>query len=275
MATEAYYRWKAAGSPYNRALPTLQTCDVVRGHGFTVYDYPNEAHQLADPAEDHTAYSETGWPVKSREWWGHAIDIMPNDSVCPLPRLAHQIIADKDNGVPGTKWIKYINWTDENGDCWHTSWQPDKRTVRSSDKGHIHVSGRSDMDASDEVSRTGWDPVARALGDDVTETELINACRKAIAAMADEGANRSTPTGKQYADDFNVMVRNALQIWKTELDAKLAEILSAVEAIPAGGDLPSDTVEDINAIRTMLENLLSGERSAAAAMLAALPVPPV
>jgi hypothetical protein len=174
MASTAYYEWIDAGEPYTRATPTLQLKAVIKSHGFVVYDYPNTAHLQAEPPEDHTPFSATGWPITSKRWVGHAIDIMPktDDAVgqAELTRLARQIIADKDAGVPGTKWLKYINWTDENGNCWQTSWKPTKKTVSSTDKRHIHLSGRSDMDTSTEVADTGWDPVAR-MSDDMTPSQ--------------------------------------------------------------------------------------------------------
>lgn len=169
MASQAYYEWVDAGRPYTRARPTLELRDLLRGYGYTVYDYPDDPHLQAVPPEDHTPFSATGWPITSKRWVGHAIDIMPPSAAAiakgavPLTVLARQIIADKDAGVPGTKWLKYINWTDEQGRCWHTSWQPDKRTVSSTDKGHIHLSARSDVDTSSEVSATGWDPVEASM----------------------------------------------------------------------------------------------------------------
>jgi hypothetical protein len=66
-------------------------------------------------------------------------------------------------------WIKYINWTDENGTCrqerWTDAGAPLRRTTRSStDKGHIHISGRSDVDDDDRAD--GYDPIARMRGED-------------------------------------------------------------------------------------------------------------
>lgn len=163
----AYDEWLAAGKPYSTAYPVAGLRDRLRSQGFTVYDYPDDRHLQAVPPEDHTPFSATGWPVASKRWIGHAIDIMPGGPV-DLTVLARQIIADKDADVPGTEWIKYINWTDEAGNCWHTSWQPYKTTVSSSDKGHNHISGRSDMD----TVVSNYDPVGRVLGD-MEQSELL------------------------------------------------------------------------------------------------------
>src|ERR1041384_6831648 len=166
MASLAYSAWIDAGQPFTLAAPLAKLQKVLQGYGLTVYAYPDESHQQANPPEDHTPYSATGWPVSSPRWYGFAVDIMPgSDGAAGQTRLARQIIADKDSNVPGTEWIKYINWTDEQGRTWHTSWQPYKVTVSSTDKGHIHISGRSDYATANTVA---YDPIARmsAGGDD-------------------------------------------------------------------------------------------------------------
>lgn len=66
--------------------------------------------------------------------------------------------------------------------------------------------------------------------------------RTGIAQMADEGAQRSTPTGRAYADDFNAQVSAALADEFAKVYAGLDEVLKAIAAlavrvdnIPAGG----------------------------------------
>lgn len=169
MASAAYAAWVKAGKPWTLAAPLLQLQRTIQGYGFTVYSYPDEAHQQANTPEDHTSYSATGWPVPSPRWWAFAIDIMPKKSggMAELAAMARQIIRDKDAGYPGTEWIKYINWTDEGGKTWQTSWKPNKATRTSSDKGHTHISGRSDR----TQATIPYDPVARmneGTDDDMT-----------------------------------------------------------------------------------------------------------
>ena len=152
MASLAYNQWLAQGEPYTLMRPAKDLQRTLQGHGLVVFDYPDEAHLQDVPPEDHTPFSATGWPKVSARWIAHAIDIMPRRSIAGWianaenTAIARRLIEDKDAGVLGAAWIKYINWTDEDGKTWHTSWQPDKRTVSSSDTGHVHVSGRSDMD---------------------------------------------------------------------------------------------------------------------------------
>lgn len=165
--------WVRSGRPYSQSKPTAAMQQTGRGHGYTVYGYPDKSHLVASRPEDHTPFSATGWPIPAPRWIGDALDIMPlSDSpadLAELARLARQIIADKDAGVPGTEWIKYLNWTDEDGNCWHVSWESGRKVVtRSTDKGHIHISGRSDWVARVPAA---WDPWDRMNHHDVSKED--------------------------------------------------------------------------------------------------------
>lgn len=170
MASSGYNDWVRAGKPYSLVRPARDIQRNTRVHGFTVYDYPNDEHLKADRPQDHTPFSVTGWPYTSQakvRWRGRAIDIMPRGDSAATRReiadLARQIIRDKDAGVRGTEAIKYMNWTDEAGVCQQESWKTGKRvTVKSTDKGHIHLSFRDDMDELDTAD--GYDPWARMRG---------------------------------------------------------------------------------------------------------------
>lgn len=160
MSSAAYKNWVSKGRPYTLCRPCKELQATIRGHGFIVYDYPNDVHLTASKPEDHTPFSATGWPVGSAFGVAHALDIMPKNSskaaMKELADLARTLMAAKDNGVEAVKWLKYMNWTDENGTCRQENWKTGKRvTVSSSDSGHIHLSARSDMD---NVSTDGWDP---------------------------------------------------------------------------------------------------------------------
>lgn len=162
MASAAYYDWINKGSPFTLAYPCADLQKALQAAGYTVYAYPNRDHLLAEPPEDHTPFSATGWPIVSPFGYGHAIDIMPRTGPMSIADLARRIIAQKRANVPGTRWIKYLNWTDESGVAYHVSWQPDYASRSSSDKGHIHISGRSDCTRSTEVRDTGWNPLTGA-----------------------------------------------------------------------------------------------------------------
>lgn len=166
MATQAYWNWVSAGRPWKIAAPVKQLGDRLRGYGYTVYylGADDRSHLQANTPEDHCPFSFTGWPVAHPYPYVTALDIMPPPAGSGLPslqQLGAQIVADRNAGVPGTEWLKYLNWepdADWSGRCWHDSWQPSFARRDSSDRGHIHGSGRSD-----KVTDPGpvYDPVAR------------------------------------------------------------------------------------------------------------------
>jgi hypothetical protein len=131
----------------------------------------------------------TGWPGKNKRWNARGLDIMPRSSSYAHRKenadIARQLIKDRDAGYAPAMWIKYINWTDEAGNCYHVRWtdasKPNTHTVRaSSDKGHIHISGRSDVD--DDARADGYDPIARMKGQDMTDGPLSANAERGITA---------------------------------------------------------------------------------------------
>ncbi len=171
MASQAYYEWLKAGRPYTLIVPAKATQTTLKAYGLTVYDYPDDSHLKADTPEDHTPFSVTGWPGTNGRWRARALDIMPRSGSAAHRKenadIARQFIKDRSAGVPGAMWIKYLNWTDEQGVCRQERWtdasQPLKRTTRSSsDKGHVHISGRSDADFDRRADT--YDPIRRMAG---------------------------------------------------------------------------------------------------------------
>jgi hypothetical protein len=133
--------------------------------------HTNDEHLKAATPEDHTPFSVTGWPGPNKRWRARGVDVMPRSGSYAHRKenadIARQLIRDRDAGVDGAMWIKYINWTDENGTCRQERWMnaaaPLQRTTRSStDKGHIHISGRSDVD--DDARADTYDPIRRMAG---------------------------------------------------------------------------------------------------------------
>jgi hypothetical protein len=173
MAT--YATWVADGSPWVDARPVRAVGDILAAHGYTVYYHGDQRHLTHVPPEDHTPFSATGWPGSHPYPYCLATDIMPPAAGQkskltgrPLPgidRLAAQLLADKQAGIPATRWLKYMNSTDAAGQVWHDAWQPDHTRTTSSDSGHIHLSGRTDF--ADSGIADGYDLVARTEGDDM------------------------------------------------------------------------------------------------------------
>ncbi|MDG4792021.1 hypothetical protein O7626_40105 [Micromonospora sp. WMMD1102] len=176
MSKQDRLNWISRGSPFTLMRPAAKLRDRLRAHGYTVYDIGNREHLEHEPPEDHTPYSETGWPGKAKYGVGYAIDIMPPKSGArskltgqPLPslqRLGAQMVADRNAGIPGIRWLKYMNWEpqrDNGGPCYQDSWKPNHARRSSSDRGHIHQSGATGF----ETSSIGddYDPVARVSGE--------------------------------------------------------------------------------------------------------------
>lgn len=143
MASQQYKNWLAHGRPDSGlARPLAQLRDVLRSAGYTVYDFPNDEHLNAVPPEDHTYYSETGWPGPSPKWWRHAIDIMPKSGKDGpgLQALGARMVADRNAGK--ITWLKYINWPSEGrlDRAVQDGWKPTHYQRSSSDTGHIHIS---------------------------------------------------------------------------------------------------------------------------------------
>lgn len=172
MATQAYYGWISAGQPAYSAAPIVDLAHTLHGYGYNVgrLDVPglgDIAHLTADFPEDHTPYSYTGWPVPNPYPWVHAIDVMePVPAGLPsLVRLARQLYDDRQAGVAGVGWLKYMNRSLADGRTVNDSWTPSHTQEPSSDTGHIHLSARTDYTHSTVAA--GYDPVARILEADM------------------------------------------------------------------------------------------------------------
>lgn len=183
MASPAYYVWAGGGKPYRLCRPAAALQSTLRSHGLTVYDYPDYSHLVAEPPEDHTPFSATGWPVQSAYGIAHAIDIMPRaDTVAGRAEnaaIARRLIADRNAGVSGVGWIKYLNWTDEQGVCRQERWMPSHETRSSTDRGHIHISARSDCD--DDARADRYNPMEDSMAE-------------VYGLAGDPGDGRTTPT---------------------------------------------------------------------------------
>jgi hypothetical protein len=172
VSSQAFLDWLVDGSPWEFARPVRALGDRLAEHGYTVYFEGDQRHLTKDVPEDHTPFSATGWPGRSPYPMCMATDIMPpktgqtskltGRTLPSLAGLAARLRTDRMNGVPGAAWIKYMNWEPGNGACWHDSWQPDYSRTASEDRGHIHVSARSDTAAY--YAADGYDLVARTEG---------------------------------------------------------------------------------------------------------------
>lgn len=256
MPSQAYRDWLADGQPWKFAVPIKAVGDRLRAHGYTVYYQGNDAHLKKAVPEDHTPFSATGWPGKSPYPYCMAMDIMPPDAGQkskitgePLPslqKLGAQLVADRKAGVDGAAFVKYINWEPERnngGPCYQDSWRPGYARRSSTDRGHIHVSGRTDHYLSSKSA--GYDLVARTLGedDDMTPAEMTAWAKSAEgkaaigAAVADAAmpapAGSNDPDGKWLFRTYVTNIYNAVintRGYAADARSTGAEILAAVKA---------------------------------------------
>lgn len=157
MTVTNYQEWLKDGSPWHPATPVADFARTMRSHGYTVYIIGAvDTHLNIPNPEDHAPFSHTPWPGSQPYSAVLGMDIMPGGAL-DWRELGRRIYQDKMDGKPGTQWIKYMNWTDSSGNCYHDSWKPNHARRGSSDKGHIHISGRTDFVNSNCAA--GYDPI--------------------------------------------------------------------------------------------------------------------
>ncbi len=163
MTVTTYQGWLNDGSRWLDCQPTKDLIAMLRRHGYTGpgVGIGDQSHLTASPPEDHTPYSHTPWPGVQPYPTVMAIDIMPNSGV-DLIWFGGKLFDDKSSGKPGTEPIKYMNWTDSAGNCWHDSWMPGHTRYSSTDRGHIHLSFRTDYATS--TAMAGYDPFTTTGG---------------------------------------------------------------------------------------------------------------
>jgi hypothetical protein len=170
----------------------------MQGYGYTVYDYPDDAHLLANPAEDHCPFSDTGFPSESPYGRGMATDLMPHsDPKMPtLVQIGLQMYNDKMAGHPALAAMKYQNWTDTDNNCWHDKWQYSHVRSSSTDRGHQHNSYYTDY--VDSNAMTSYDPIARLRGKKGKKMRAYKASDNDTVYLGDGITCRSNFTWEQF-----------------------------------------------------------------------------
>lgn len=280
MASQGYTEWVKAGRPYTLIVPARLLQDVLQGHGLTVYDYPDDSHLRAATPEDHTPFSVTGWPGPNARWRARALDIMPrSDSEKHRKEnadIARQLIRDRNAGVSGVMWIKYLNWTDEEGITRQERWTPNHTTRSSGDDGHVHVSGRSDVDT--DTRARGYDPISRMSGlapgggDDMgtTWTEPLT---QGVEGYAGQQRDTALAFAWKAANESNAGVQKLLAAAAAD-ETRDAAMLAAIKALTTGEGTPDtapiiaaihDVARQTNAYVLQLQSDLAAARADAAA----------
>ncbi|MFI6266166.1 hypothetical protein [Micromonospora sp. NPDC051006] len=234
MGASDRLRWIDRGSPFTLMRPARDLRDVLRRHGYTVYDIGNQSHLEHEPPEDHTPYSETGYPGQAKYGVGYAIDIMPAAAGArskvdglPLPslqQLGARLLADRNAGVPGIRWLKYMNWEpDRNngGRCFKEAWRPTYKRTTSTDRGHIHMSGLTGYETS--TVGAGYDPVTRIRGKDDDMSERAS---RVIEAWA---SGMPATSAKENVEPVKWRIRD--EAWQKRVDGLLVALAASVEGL--------------------------------------------
>lgn len=237
MTSRRHQDWINRGRPDSGlARPLAQLRDLLRADGWTVYDFPNDAHLDAEPPEDHTYYSETGWPIPSPKWWRHAIDIMPlpgPDGAAKLYDLGNKIYLDRAAGK--ITWLKYMNtpaWRGKLDQARQYRWEPGLKVGTSSDVGHIHLSSITGVETLDSP----YDPFAVAAGEEGDMNYTESAKLTAIFDFKPSAALDPTKPAEQFPV---ALVQHIQALEKAMVDvsaalAKLAAQAPTQSSVPAG-----------------------------------------
>jgi hypothetical protein len=189
--SEYYDAWVADGKPWRNAryieetvaaLKTARPAAARAGAFGSIGDLP---HLLADTPQDHTPYSQTGWPLRHPYPRITATDIMhwPHLGVDCNQIFPHWLAAAKAGELP---WLKYLIWQRKRYDV-RNGWNP---VSASGHDDHMHASGRTDhIDAG----LGGWHPLPGEH--DMTPEQ------EAHLKATDERVRVALITGESYADN--------------------------------------------------------------------------
>ena len=145
MATAAYYQWVSVGKPLTPCVPIRQVVERLKvaypkAAAKNLFSwYANDAHYEAEPAQDHTPFSQTGWPLPSPWYVVFATDIMhrPDLGVDCNVLFAYWIAEARAGRM---RWLKYLIWQGKSYDV-RNEWAP---RSASGHFDHIHMSTRTD-----------------------------------------------------------------------------------------------------------------------------------
>lgn len=158
MAVAAYYAWDRLGRPLEPAQPVREFVEKMRvayPRAKNLFSwYADERHYQAEPPQDHTPYSATGWPLDCPPWWVFATDIMhrPDLGVDCFTLFGYWLSEAKAGRMP---WLKYMIWRGQRYDV-RNQWRP---VASSGHFGHVHLSGRTDHQ---HTSLGVWSPAPPA-----------------------------------------------------------------------------------------------------------------
>lgn len=224
MPAAVYYSWDRAGRPLEPAQPIRDMVDRLKvaypraasAHLFGWY--ADESHYQAVPPQDHTPYSQTGWPLPSPQWVVFATDVMHRKDLgvdCAV-LFSYWIGEARAGRMP---WLKYIIWEAKLYTV-RTGWRAEANTGHYD---HIHLSARTDHRTT---SLGAWSVVP--MGDDVTlenpDKAWVNNSADGIARLTrmDDTAQYQNSTGVEGPVEENKLVTAIKRLGSdvTELKAR-------------------------------------------------------
>lgn len=234
MAVAAYYTWDAAGRPWREAVWAKETnAKLEAAFPEAVFgSIGNEAHLQAEPPQDHTPFSQTGWPVPHPYPWVNAIDVMHNRGGVDCNVLFPYWLAEAKAGrMP---WLKYMIWQAKRYDV-RNNWVP---VASSGHFDHVHKSGLSSRVTT---SIGAWSPLPPG-GSDMSWQEIITSPSMGFTAPASEWMKDAVEKGR-----MNKSLNEQNKTLSEQILAKVDEIATPTVAL-------SD--EDLTAISVRVADLL-------------------
>lgn len=200
MATASYRNWVKAGRPFRLAGPISEYRKALREAGFNPFDVGtlgDERHLMADPPEDHTPFSRTGWPDDSPYPVVMALDLsgLSGQGHTWLEVIQYWLEEARAGRTP---WVKYIVLQGMRYDV-RNGWRP---VVSSGHYLHGHLSIRTDW-ATGTIGN--WKVLPRK------ETDMDQADRnvawattnRALAILTGEPCRFKTSDEEQPRDEGN------------------------------------------------------------------------
>jgi hypothetical protein len=157
--------WRADGSPVTAARPLADIGARLTRHGYRVRFLGGARDLTADRPGDHVPWGAGGWPGPHRYPYVMAMDVgppAPGSGLPSLQALGRQFRADKLARHPAMAWLSYLIWEPERdggGPCWTEAWMPRYDRRPGGDRGHLHLSCRTDHTSA--AVAAGYDPVLR------------------------------------------------------------------------------------------------------------------
>lgn len=243
MASTAYQQWVNAGRPLTPARPVREVVDRMKvaypkAAAKSLFSwYANEAHYQANPPQDHTPFSATGWPLPSPRWYVFATDIMhrPDLDVDCTVLFPYWLGEARAGRFPS---LKYIIWQAKLYSV-QNNWGPQSNSDHFD---HIHLSFRTDFG---DVSLGSWSLVPGGSDD------------MFFFQVEDQGAGRMNGCTYEFAPNYETLLKwqaawpgvATKKVKRADIEAGVYGVavdkLINVPTVPGGGGVSEEAVRVI------------------------------